>query len=351
MSSPGSPYPGLDLIATAVVLVGDGLRIRHVNSAAEHLFGLSGRNVVGHRVEEVFAEGASLVRALHYALSRNSGFTDHEFALSTGPEGSRLLSCTVTPVEAPGVAASLEFNPLDQPLRIVREEHTWLQSEANRELLRNLAHEIKNPLGGIRGAAQLLEHELARPSLKEYTQVVIKEADRLQQLMDRLLMPHRPSRVARVNLHEALERVRSLLLAEAPGTLKIRRDYDTSLPELEGDREQLIQAVLNIARNSAQALEGKGTIIFRTRVARGVTLAKRRRRLAIALEIIDDGPGIAPEIRERIFYPLVSGREAGTGLGLSIAQTFVGQHHGSIECDSRPGHTCFTVLLPLPDDV
>jgi two-component system nitrogen regulation sensor histidine kinase GlnL len=219
---------------------------------------------------------------------------------------------------------------------------------------RNLAHEIKNPLGGIRGAAQLLEHELNNPGLREYTQVIIKEADRLQDLMKRLLSPHRPMQPGPVNIHEILERVRSLLKAEFPQTLTVCRDYDTSLPDLVGDREQLIQAILNIARNAAQAIKAQsssspvaGQITLRTRVARQVTLAKKRHRLALEVQVIDNGPGIPDDIRERMFYPLVSGREGGSGLGLTLAQSFVQQHQGTIECESRPGYTCFSIRMPL----
>ncbi|CAG1772853.1 partial two-component system, NtrC family, nitrogen regulation sensor histidine kinase GlnL, partial [uncultured bacterium] len=228
-----------------------------------------------------------------------------------------------------------------------REERMLIQQQANAELLRNLAHEIRNPLGGLRGAAQLLEHELPQPSLREYTQVIIKEADRLQLLMDRLLVPHRVPKYEPTNIHEVLERVRSLLLAESPQGVAIRRDYDTSLPDLIGDREKLIQVVLNIARNAVQAMQGHGEIIFRTRAERQVTLARKRYRVAIKLQIIDNGPGIPEEIRDRIFYPLVTGRAEGSGLGLTLAQTFITQHHGMIECESQPGRTCFTILLPL----
>ena len=234
------------------------------------------------------------------------------------------------------------------------------QQAANRELIRNLAHEIKNPLGGLRGSAQLLERELDKPELKEYTQVIIKEADRLQALMDRLLTPHRTPRLAPLNVHEILERVRSLILAEFSEGIAIRRNYDVSVPELIGDKEQLIQAILNIARNAAQALRAGrqaaavesggvpvGTIEFRTRIARQITIVRRRHRLALELQVIDDGPGVAQDIRDKIFNPLVSGREGGSGLGLSLAQTFVQYHQGMIECDSRPGRTVFTILLPL----
>jgi two-component system nitrogen regulation sensor histidine kinase GlnL len=232
----------------------------------------------------------------------------------------------------------------------------------------------------------MLEHELDlldnAPALREYTQVIINEADRLQDLMQRLLSSHRAMQPAQVNIHEILERVRRLIHAEYGG-VRVRRDYDTSLPEVTGDREQLIQAILNIARNAAQAIVGahppavlaeqggggsaplhgsaasagavaarpggaaQGEIIFRTRAIRQVTLAKRRYRLALELQVIDNGPGIPDAIREKIFYPLVSGRTGGSGLGLTLAQSFIQQHQGSIEAESRPGRTCFTIRLPL----
>jgi two-component system, NtrC family, nitrogen regulation sensor histidine kinase GlnL len=239
-------------------------------------------------------------------------------------------------------------------LRVEREEREFNQAVANRELIRNLAHEIRNPLGGLRGSAQLLERELERPGLREYTQVIIKEADRLQQLMDRLLTPNRLPHLGRVNVHEVCERVRSLILAEFPLGVTIVRDYDASLPEIHGDREQLIQAVLNIVRNAAQALSATaaerpngGEIILRTRIARSVTIARHRHRLALELQVIDNGPGIPAELRERMFHPLVSGRPGGTGLGLTLAQTHVQLHNGLIECESRHARTAFRILLPL----
>jgi two-component system nitrogen regulation sensor histidine kinase GlnL len=217
-----------------------------------------------------------------------------------------------------------------------------------------LAHEIKNPLGGIRGAAQLLEMEMDSKELTEYTQVIIREADRLQILVDRLLAPHkRPHVVGDVNIHEVCERVRSLIVSEFPKGLRVIRDYDISIPEFRGDREQLIQAVLNIAHNAALALadkinEGRAELTFRTRIARQSTFGKQRYRLALELHVIDNGPGVPDSIKDRIFFPLISGREGGSGLGLTLAQTFVQQHHGSIECESVPGRTDFKILIPLP---
>jgi two-component system nitrogen regulation sensor histidine kinase GlnL len=248
----------------------------------------------------------------------------------------------------------VELLPLELQTRQDREERLIDQAQANKELIRNLAHEIKNPLGGIRGAAQLLQMEVESKDLIEYTQVIIHEADRLQVLVDRLLAPHRrPHVVGDVNIHEVCERVRSLILAEFPKGLRMVRDYDTSIPEFRGDREQLIQAVLNIVHNAAQALadrvaEGDAEIVLRTRINRQVTFGKQRYRLALELHVIDNGPGIPEEIKDRLFFPLVSGRDGGSGLGLNLAQTFVQQHHGLIECDSVPGRTDFKILIPLP---
>jgi two-component system, NtrC family, nitrogen regulation sensor histidine kinase GlnL len=248
----------------------------------------------------------------------------------------------------------VELLPLEQQTRQEREERLIDQAQANKELIRNLAHEIKNPLGGIRGAAQLLQMELESRELVEYTQVIIHEADRLQTLVDRLLAPHRRAQVlGDVNIHEVCERVRSLILAEFPRGLRVVRDYDISIPEFRGDREQLIQAVLNIAHNAAHALKeriaaGDAEIVLRSRVQRQLTFGKRRYRLALELHVIDNGPGVPEEIKDRIFYPLVSGRDGGSGLGLTLAQTFVQQHQGLIECESEPGRTDFKLLIPLP---
>ena len=343
-------FAGLDLLASAVLLIDEHQAIRYINAAGENLLTVSSRGIVGKTVGQVCRISPTLQAALENGLHNNWGYTGQNIELKRGDGETLHLNCTVTPLHpevAGGMRLLLELQPIEHHLAATREERLIEQQQANRELIRNLAHEIKNPLGGIRGAAQLLEHELANPSLKEYTQVIIKEADRLQDLMQRLLTPHRPMLPATVNIHEILERVRSLLTAEFPGSLQVRRDYDTSLPELVGDREQLIQAVLNIARNAAQAMQGEGEIILKTRSLRQVTLAKKRYRLAMEIKVADNGPGIPDAIRERMFYPLVSGREGGSGLGLTIAQNFIQHHHGTIDCTSRPGSTVFTLRLPV----
>ena len=350
-------FSGLEHLATAVMLLDSSHQVVYANPSAETLFALSATQIAGQHLSQVFLHGEVLQSAIDNAVKNNSPFREHEFSITTVRQQSFAVTCTVTPVDIKEGTLLLEFQHMDQQLRIAREERMLIQQQANSELLRNLAHEIRNTLGGLRGAAQLLEHELPNIGLREYTQVIIKEADRLHLLMDRLLVPHRVPKYESTNIHEVLERVRSLLLAESPNNIMVRRDYDTSLPEIIGDREKLIQAVLNIARNAAQAMQeanmhagntqNQSQIILRTRAERQVTLAKKRYRVAIKLQIIDNGPGIPADIRDRIFYPLVSGREGGSGLGLALAQTFITQHHGMIDCESQPGKTCFTILLPI----
>lgn len=340
-------FAGLEHLATAVILLDKSRSIVYANPGAEVLFAVSAKQITGQNISQVFPGAEILHSAVENAIVNHSPFREHEFLITTMRQNSLAVTCTVTPVDLAPACLVLEFQQMDQQLRIAREERMLIQQQANAELLRNLAHEIRNPLGGLRGAAQLLEHELPQVNLREYTQVIIKEADRLQSLMDRLLVPHRVPKYEPTNVHEVLERVRSLLLAESPKGVMVKRDYDTSLPELIGDREKLIQAVLNIARNAVQAMQGQGQITLRTRAERQVTLAKKRYRVAIKIQIIDNGPGIPADIRDRIFYPLVSGREGGSGLGLTLAQTFITQHHGMIECESQPGHTCFTIMLPI----
>jgi len=324
------------------VVLDDEFVVRYANPAAENLLTAGARNLIGQPFLGLFAERSELERSLEEARVIHWDYSARNVTyVRTGREPVP-LSCTVTRIDAFGAALLAELRPIEQQLRIEREARIESEQQANRELIRNLAHEIKNPLGGLRGSAQLLERELERRELREYTQVIIKEADRLQALMDRMLTPHRAPRLEPLGVHEVLERVRSLVRAEFG--IEIARDYDPSLPEIMGDREQLIQAVLNVARNAAQA--GSQNVVFRTRVLRQITILKQRHRLALELQVIDDGPGVPEEIQDRIFNPLVSGREGGTGLGLSLAQTFVHYHHGVIEFESRPGRTIFRILLP-----
>ena len=351
-----SPYAAFDHLATLVAVVQPDGHCVFANAAFGDVLGWSSRSRMRDSLYDWFIDPQP-VRDTVAAVVRNDFSSSRFDALLRRPvlTNADTLPVHVIVNQMEGTTDVLiELVEIEQQTRQAREERALGQARATKELIRNLAHEIKNPLGGIRGAAQLLEMELESRTLTEYTQVIIQEADRLQALVDRLLAPHRkPHVVSDVNVHEVCERVRSLILAEFPRGLRVERDYDTSIPDFRGDREQLIQAVLNIAHNAAQALAerisgGDAQITLRTRIARQVTLGKQRYRLALELQVEDNGPGIPESIRDRIFFPLVSGRDGGSGLGLTLAQTFVQQHHGTVECESEPGHTRFKILIPLP---
>ena len=346
-------FQSLDLLATLVAVVGSDGAVLFANSALEDALGISRRTLEGSNFSQFFKEPQFLQNALEAARSNEFAALRYDAWLVRQNSETLPVHVVVAQTEQRGEIV-VELLPQEAQARQDREERLMDQAQANKELIRNLAHEIKNPLGGIRGAAQLLEMEIDSRELKEYTRVIIHEADRLQTLVDRLLAPHkRPHVVGDVNIHEVCERVRSLILAEFPRGLEVVREYDTSIPEFRGDREQLIQAVLNISLNAAQALGeriagGDARLVLRTRIARQVTIGKTRFRLALELHIEDNGPGVPESIRDRIFYPLVSGRDVGSGLGLTLAQTFVQQHQGMIECESVPGKTNFKIVIPLP---
>jgi two-component system nitrogen regulation sensor histidine kinase GlnL len=351
--APPSYAQAFDLLATLVAVVRTDGVVLFANAALEDVMAVSRRTIEGAPLASYFTETLSFDNALQGAQTNAFATMRYDAHLRRPLQDAMPVHVIVVPTDVKGEVL-VELLPLEQQTRQDREERLIDQAQANKELIRNLAHEIKNPLGGIRGAAQLLQMEVESKDLIEYTQVIIHEADRLQLLVDRLLAPHRrPHVVGDVNIHEVCERVRSLILAEFPKGLRMVRDYDTSIPEFRGDREQLIQAVLNIVHNAAQALtdrvlEGDAEIVLRSRISRQVTFGKQRYRLALELHVIDNGPGIPEEIKDRLFFPLVSGRDGGSGLGLNLAQTFVQQHHGLIECDSVVGRTDFKILIPLP---
>jgi len=349
---PPAPLAGLDLLATAVVVLDENFVVRYANPAAEQLLDTAARALIGQPFLQMFAEFSALEQTVSEALGTRWSYAAQNVSYLRPGREPLQLACFVNRTESPDAPLVVELRPIEQMLRIAREERLLSEQQVYRELIRNLAHEIRNPLGGLRGSAQLLERELPDPGLREYTQVIIKEADRLQLLLDRLLTPRRTPKLGPLNIHEALERVCSIVQAEFGARVTVLRDYDPSVPELQGDMEQLIQALLNVARNAAQAITGSGqeasgTILFRTRVLRQITIGRQRYRLALELQVVDNGPGVPEDILERIFHPLVSGREGGSGIGLSLAQTYVQYHGGVIECESRPGSTVFSILLPL----
>ena len=348
-------FAAFDLLTTLTLVVQPDGAVLFANTAFEDQMRLSRRAAQRGMLFDWFEDRGRVHEALEAVAQRRVDVSRFEAQLLRQPgEAALAVWVSVSQSDAPHELL-VEMMEATAQARQERDERHADQLRSSKDLIRNLAHEIKNPLGGLRGAAQLLALELGPQSeLLEYTQVIVGEADRLQSLVDRLLAPHRrPHVVSDVNIHEICERVRSLILAEYPRGLVVERDYDASLPEFRGDREQLIQAVLNIAQNATQALgdqieRGDARIVLRTRVARQVTIGRQRWRLALELHIQDNGPGVPEAIRDRIFHPLISGREGGSGLGLTLAQTFVQQHQGTIECDSVPGRTVFKLLIPLP---
>lgn len=341
----------LDHLATAVLLFDGDLRLTYINPAGEMLLQASSRHVLGRGIGALMPPWPEcpIEQQLRAALTTRRSFTEREVTIPLSDSRTIRVNCTVLPLhdfDAPSEAL-VELCQVDRHLRIVREEHLIAQHQATQALVRGLAHEIKNPLGGLRGAAQLLEQELPDGSFREYTHIIIDEVDRLRKLMDRMLGPNLIPKERRVNIHQILEHVCGLLSAEHPEGPVITRDYDPSIPDFRGDPDRLIQAVLNLVRNAVAASGPAGRVELRTRVLRQFTIGNKRYRLVMRVEVIDDGEGIAPDLLDRIFFPMVSGHPGGTGLGLPIAQELINQHGGLIECESRPGKTQFFIYLPL----
>lgn len=341
----------LENLNTAVLVLDKAMRFRYINPAGEILFGLSARHMNGHSIAELLPGETALAESLVRSIDSGHPYTEHEVEVRLPNLQTITLDMTVTPLQEHPEDRELllEVVRVDRHLRITREENLIIQHQNTRMLMRGMAHEINNPLGGLRGAAQLLDQELSDENLREYTGVIIREADRLQSLLSRMLGPSAPPIKRPVNIHEVVERVRTLIQAEASPQVEIVRDYDPSTPELTIDADQLIQAVLNITRNALQAIDGQGRITLQTRTHRRFTIGHRHYKLVAKINVIDNGPGIPAEMRGNIFYPMISGRPEGTGLGLSIAQSIVSQHGGLIECDSQPGETVFTIILPIEE--
>jgi len=333
----------LEALNTAVILLNESLQLTYLNPAAENLFEISRRQVRGQDWPQIMQVDIALNKRLRGVSQALEPFTERELELRTAYGQRMTVDCTVTPL--PNGDLLLEIVRVDRHLRIAHEEHLLVQQRAARDLMCGLAHEIKNPLGGLRGAAQLLESELPIPEHREYTQVIIGEADRLRNLVDRMLGPNNVPENRTINIHQVLEHVRSLVDAESYPDLVLKREYDPSIPDFMADSELLVQAVLNLVRNAAQS--GADEITLRSRTQRQFTIGQIRYKLVTRVDVIDNGPGIPADLQSKIFYPMVTGRAEGTGLGLSIAQSLINQHAGIIEFCSEPGRTVFTIFLPL----
>tara|TARA_B100000767_G_scaffold273515_1_gene303827 strand:+ start:4524 stop:5603 length:1080 start_codon:yes stop_codon:yes gene_type:complete len=349
----------LQNLSTAVLLLDSELCLSHINAAAESLLGLSGHRHIGVPLNSLLIAADSMILTLKDTLSSGRAHTQREATLSKTNAGKMshfTVDYTVTPIDdIPNSALIIEIQPIDRLLRISRDETLYSSQESTHALLKGLGHEIKNPLGGLRGAAQLLEQELKEPSLKEYTQIIIDEADRLRNLVDRMLGPVKPHNTALTNIHEVLERVRYLTNADCGDSIIISRDYDPSIPDIKIDKERLIQAVLNITCNAVNALNQptqpthKPLITIASRIIRQFTIGGHNHRLVCRVDIRDNGPGIPDNIRDNVFVPMVSGHASNSGLGLSIAQSIVKQHEGLIAFTSDAGDTCFSIYLPMID--
>jgi two-component system nitrogen regulation sensor histidine kinase GlnL len=340
----------LDGLATCVLWLDAEGSILHLNEPAEDLLAVSRNHAAGRSVREVLKGNAELEAVIARARAAGAQYSRRELQFEGGPAAPpRFVDLTVTPFEPPGFPGGVvvEIADVTQHQRILRENALLTQLGGSRAMVRQLAHEIKNPLGGLRGAAQLLERQLRDPGLHEYTTVIIAEADRLAALVDALLGPGQPPRKEPVNIHELVQHVGHLLAAEAPAGVSIERDYDPSLPRLRLDRNQIIQALLNLGRNAIQAVGERGRIVLRTRALTNASIGSRRYRVVASIQVEDDGPGVPAELKDTVFYPLVTGRQGGTGLGLAVAQDLISRHDGLVEFDSRPGRTVFTLLLPF----
>jgi len=336
----------------AILLFDDELILTYINSAGEILLADSEKHLLGLNAQAIFrSSDSALLNDLQQSLTMDEPLVDRELHL-VHINQSFTVNFSATPIRKNGqlIEILVELQQVDRQLRISKEEQLLAQQHTSRMLVKGLAHEIKNPLGGIRGAAQLLDLELPNSELKEYTQIIIQESDRLKSLMDKMLGPNKPSKKSTLNIHEVLERVRQLINIEASNDIAIITDYDPSIPDLKADKNQLIQAVLNIVQNAVQAMQHTGTITIKTRILRHMTIGRKHYKLTAKVDIIDDGPGINKTLMNQIFYPMITGRAEGTGLGLSIAQSLINQHNGLIECESEPGHTTFSIFLPLENN-
>ncbi len=339
----------LDHLNESILLFNQQLELEYINSAGEELFADSSRHLIGLSAQNLFKSSEpDFIQDIKLCLTTGEPLVDRNLNFHHLKK-SLTLNLSTTPLfDGQQISSVLvELSQVDRHLQISKEEYLLAQQEAARMLVRGLAHEIKNPLGGLRGAAQLLDGELSNPELKEYTQIIIAESDRLQALMNKMLGPNMHPNKIPINIHEVLERVRQLVIAETSDSILITRDFDPSIPLIKADKNQLIQAILNIVRNAIQALENKGEIILTTRIRRQMTIRRKLYKLAIHIDITDNGPGIAPDMIGQVFYPMITGRPEGTGLGLSITQSLINMHNGIIECQSEAGKTVFSIFLPL----
>ena len=338
----------LDHLSETIMLFDNDLKLTYINSAGEILFADSARHLIGHSIEQLFNDpDLRITKDLQHCHNTGNTLVNREISLHLSGQAIT-INFNISPLmeASQSIGVIVELLQIDKHLRFTKEEQLFAQQNTNRMLVRGLAHEIKNPLGGLRGAAQLLHDELSLPELKEYTQIIISESDRMQELMDKMLGPNTPPKKEALNIHEILNRVRQLVQSEN-NHITIQQDYDPSIPLINADRNMLIQAFLNIVKNATQAIQTQGQIILATRICRQLTVGRHRYKLVIKASITDNGIGIDPSMINQIFYPMITSRADGTGLGLPIAQSLINQHNGIIECTSIPEKTTFSIYIPV----
>jgi len=332
---------------TALVILNEKLQVEYANPAAEALLIKSYKKLKGASFDDILSNCSLTAERLISLLTTGQELTDSEIVLYLPNEQIITLEITASALEiADKSHILLELKQVDQQKQISAEAFQLQQWHAARDLIRGLAHEIKNPLGGLRGAAQLLARDITTEQ-QEYTSLIIEQADRLTNLVDRLLGPNQLPNLTKTNIHFVLEKIRKLVNYDNPKQIQIHRDYDPSIPDINVDEHKIQQAVLNIVKNALQALAENGNITLKTRIASNQTINGKMIKMLIKISIVDDGPGIPLSIQDKIFYPMISGRENGTGLGLSISQILINQHQGKLTCHSFPGHTEFTIFLPI----
>lgn len=338
----------LDSLSTSVIVVDDKLFVQYANNAAEALFELSRKQLVGSPLNNFIAHDGLKSERLLNAVKNRESYTEGELPLMFSYGKHCVVDVMVSVFDEPKNSyLLLEFIVIDQQRKMLLDNQHWAHQQAAKELIRGLAHEIKNPLGGIRGAAQLLSKELSNNEQREYTSLIMEQSDRLRNMVDKLLGPNTVPNFKMQSVHRAIEQIRSLISFEIDGGIEIERDYDPSIPDIYIDSELIQQAILNIARNAIQALDGHGKLLFQTRIQRQQMIHGIRHPLCVEIKIIDNGPGISAAIKDTLFFPMITTKSDGTGLGLSIAQSLIEHHKGKISVESWPGHTEFSILLPI----
>ncbi len=338
----------LDTLKTSILCLDNQRRITYINATGEALFENSAGSLLGRPFQSLLSSAEASTISEKLKLD-TIALTEHEAVITLANGKSFVTDYSIYPCGEKSSDGNLllEFRRIERHAQFAREQINQLQQQASQQLARGMAHEINNPLGGIRGAAQLLQKELERPDWIEYTEVIISEVDRLQTLIGNMLVPESRLRRKPISIYQVLEHICKIVHAAEPDRIEIHRDYDPSIPALAADRDLLIQAFLNIARNAVQAIDDRGDITFKTRIDRNFTIGHVTHALVIRIDISDNGRGVSRELSETMFLPMITDKSDGSGLGLPIAQEIIFRHGGTIQLQSAGTGTTFSTILPL----